>query len=397
MKKTLFLLPIAILALAGCTGGGTNPEPSPTPTPTPTPAKGDYGTADNPLTVAEWKVKVAELVPAEAEAFSEHPFYVVGIPDKNAAFPSGTYQQFDTFFLHDDVTDTESCKVQRAKKGESFDGGNKLYKNDTVVVRGYAEYYSGSYSLFPFDSDEEEGDVNVLSRTLGASPVTVEGCEHATFTPLAATAQNGSTLQLTAAADTGWVLTVKVNNAEVTKVGDTYPINVEGDTAVVLSVTPDIVPEDLPAGTYDLQITLTNNGLTDDALASDTTVNVPVIADTATKVYKKLTLAWPAGAKNKSNYSEFELPKDKKLVVTTPTGNITKLTADMYKSFDANVYAGSSESATEVSVDKGSVSSNHMPVTSANFSSTAMTIKAQTGSGKYAPNFYSFTVKIVVA
>lgn len=39
MKKTLFLLPIAILALAGCNGngGGTNPEPSPTPTPTPTP------------------------------------------------------------------------------------------------------------------------------------------------------------------------------------------------------------------------------------------------------------------------------------------------------------------------------------------------------------------------
>lgn len=40
MKKTLFLLPIAILALAGCNGnGGTNPEPAPGPTPTPTPSQ----------------------------------------------------------------------------------------------------------------------------------------------------------------------------------------------------------------------------------------------------------------------------------------------------------------------------------------------------------------------
>lgn len=41
MKKTLFLLPIAILALAGCSGngGGTNPEPTPGPTPTPTPSE----------------------------------------------------------------------------------------------------------------------------------------------------------------------------------------------------------------------------------------------------------------------------------------------------------------------------------------------------------------------
>ena len=393
MKKTLFLLPIAILALAGCTGGGTNPEPAPTPTPTPTPAKGDYGTADNPLTVAEWKVKVAELVPAEAEAFSEHPFYVTGIADANADFQTG-YQQFTNIFLKDDLSSSDSCKVQRAMKGESFDGGNKIFQNDTLVVRGYAEYYSGGYSLFPFDSDEEEGKVNVLSRSFGTSTVAVTGCDHATFTPLAATAQNGSTLQLTAAADSGWLLTVKVNNAIVEKVGDTYPVKVEGNTSVELSVVADIPEEDLPAGTYNITISKANDTLTTSAATSDVVVKLALKEDTSSHVYKKLTVTFKPGSQNAGSFDEFGTNvAGHWLTATAPNGKITAIDAlSYYKNFE--YYQGTSVEGTKLDMAETSKGSNKWQLT-ASMNNASLSLKNTRASG--TAYLYSLALTVTVA
>lgn len=82
MKKTLFLLPIAILALAGCNGngGGTNPEPTPgpTPTPTPTPTKSSMQIA----------YEAAEALEKDATSTESYTFtgVVTALQGKNAFF-----------------------------------------------------------------------------------------------------------------------------------------------------------------------------------------------------------------------------------------------------------------------------------------------------------------------
>ncbi len=343
-----------MLALTGC-GNNDNKDNSTDPDsdiePTPLPEKGDYGVLENPLTVAEFKEKVVNLVEATNEAFSEHPFFITGYVDANASFDT-SYSNFNNMYLHDDVTDDVSLKVQRANKTDTFDGGDKVYKNDKVVIRGYAEYYNKIYSIFPYSGDEEFGKVALLSRTLGTSSVSVTPNDKVTFTPLVSSATNGETLQLTATAETGYLLTVKANGTTVEKVGETYPINVEGDTVVTFEVVRDLTPVNLPSGTYTVTINKSNNGLSTEALTSDADIQFSIAEDTDTVVYKKLNVKFYAGALNHSSYDEFGCNAiGLFLTATTPCGIITKIESkSYYKNY--TYYAGTKASGTQLTMSE---------------------------------------------
>ena len=160
----------AALLLAGC-NNSSEPSTSTSEPSTSTTVSEDmskYGNKENPLTIAQFLANVDELVGKNDGEFSKHPFYILGKADAKALWASGSYQQFDTFYLKDNVTDSKGAKVQRTVAGTGVEKA-PIYRNDTVLVTGYAEYYSGGYSIFPYGS----GDAQVLSVTRGKSTVTV--------------------------------------------------------------------------------------------------------------------------------------------------------------------------------------------------------------------------------
>ena len=118
-KKLLILLPAAALLLAGC-NNSSEPSTSTSEPSTSTTVSEDmskYGNKENPLTIAQFLANVDELVGKNDGEFSKHPFYILGKADAKALWASGSYQQFDTFYLKDNVTDSKGAKVQRTVAG----------------------------------------------------------------------------------------------------------------------------------------------------------------------------------------------------------------------------------------------------------------------------------------
>src|SRR5574344_1258932 len=317
-KRLLILLPAMALMLGAC-GESTDPTTS-TSTSSSTdtsstssssstssegPSAADYGTQEAPLTVAQFLSNVDRLVEKTKGTFSSFPFYVAGISDGSAAF-SSTYSTYDTIYLKDALTDSQYAKVQRSSRGEGIDA-DSIYKGDTLAIKGYAEYYDKSYSIFPDQSLTSGGEVVINSLTRGTSSFSASGDDHVFITEnLESSYVNGTVLSLHVTLSAGFkVSEFKVNGSGISAESDgSYKVIVGGPTVVtVSSVDASIVEKDLPAGTYDVVVqcqsaTVSNTGLT----SADSTANVitklAVVADSGANVYKKLLLTFSDGCKD---------------------------------------------------------------------------------------------------
>ena len=413
-KRLLILLPAMALMLGAC-GESTDPTTSTSTSSSTdtssassssssssegTPAA-DYGTQEAPLTVAQFLSNVDRLVEKTSGTFSSFPFYVAGISDGSAAF-SSTYSTYDTIYLKDALTDSKSAKVQRSSRGEGIDA-DSIYKGDTLAIKGYAEYYGTSYSIFPDQSLTSGGEVVINSLTRGTSSFSASGDDHVSITEtLESSYVNGTVLSLHVTLSAGFkVSEFKVNGSGILAESDgSYKVIVGGPTVVtVSSVDASIVEKDLPAGTYDVvvqcQSTVSNTGLT----SADSTANVitklAVVADSGANVYKKLLLTFSDGCKDQPNYGEFSIGKGKSLTISSPTGKISQLYVDAYKGINTAIYAGTTSVGTDLTFTQDSTvtTKDHVAGSYAVDDASAYILCGTT----YAQSYFSLKITIVVA
>lgn len=414
-KRLLILLPAMALMLGAC-GESTDPTTS-TSTSSSTdtsstssssssssegPSAADYGTQEAPLTVAQFLSNVDRLVAKTSGTFSSFPFYVAGISDGSAAF-SSTYSTYDTIYLKDALTDSKSAKVQRSSRGEGIDA-DSIYKGDTLAIKGYAEYYGTSYSIFPDQSLTSGGEVVINSLTRGTSSFSASGDDHVSITEtLESSYVNGTVLSLHVTLSAGFkVSEFKVNGSGISAESDgSYKVIVGGPTVVtVSSVDASIVEKDLPAGTYDVVVqcqsaTVSNTGLT----SADSTANVitklAVVADSGANVYKKLLLTFSDGCKDQPNYGEFSIGKGKSLTISSPTGKISQLYVDAYKGINTAIYAGTTSVGTDLTFTQDSTvtTKDHVAGSYAVDDASAYILCGTT----YAQSYFSLKITIVVA
>ena len=175
MNKKLFVLLPAVLLLAACggnttsttsgsTGGTETTDTGSTGSTTGTTTTSEeepsiYGTAEAPITVAEYLAVVGTVTEAVNGTYSPEPFYIKGIADSNSALGS----TWANIFLKDALTDTKSCKVQKALNGTGVTA-TEIGKNDTIVVKGYGEYYNGSYALYGGADGYENPSILSITR-----------------------------------------------------------------------------------------------------------------------------------------------------------------------------------------------------------------------------------------
>ena len=352
-KKIFALLPVMLLALAGCDNNTTDPTTStgPTTTPTTIPTTTDtsndedakiYGTFSNPLTVSQYLENVEQVLAKESGLFSDKKFYIRGYV-KDVATWDDSYGQFNTFYLLNSMSDKYGAKVQRAKDGVGMSAGDMLYKGDTVLVEGYAEYYANGYSIFPGDSDPK-----VHNRELGTSSFTCTIGENVTMDKPNTSYKNGSVVTLNPKVASGYVVKVTSNGAVVKPENGVYNITVIKDMVVEVTARPDVAASDLPAGTYKSTINKTNCGLTTVANTSIVETELSVKDDTESTAYKGVTYKFGKGCNQHNSYDEFVVGKGSDLTITAPNGKITTIVLEVYKSNYSSVYAGNTASGTAI-------------------------------------------------
>ncbi len=405
MNKNIFiLLPAAALLLAGCGGNNSSSSSSAsssasssTSTEPVGPKAEDYGTAENPLTVAQYLENVERLVQKVDETYSEWPFYVKGVADANAPWDS-SYSQYATFYLKDKVSDSKSAKVQRAKPGTGV--SQQLYGNDTVYLCGYAEYYSNGYSLFP-NANIDTGDVTVSKIERGVSKLSVTADPNgkavvASPSSFESSYENGTVISLQLTVESGYLAFVEVNGVNlVADASGLYNVTVAGDTSIKITSEKDAVRVDLPAGTYTLEITNENSGLGEGkGGAVAVNKNYALLADADPNYYKRLTGAYSSLCYNQTNYGEWSIAKGGNACFTTPTGKITTAVADYYKNQSCDVYANSAASGSKLTGVKGTTSGDHVEYTyTVNNASVFFNVST---SASYAQSFYKLRLTIVV-
>ena len=122
-KKLFVLLPAVMLLLASCDGNSESTTTSSTTTTTtttttvkPGPKVEDYGSKDAPLSVSQYLENVSRLVEKEEGAFSEYEFHVRAYV-RDVTEWNFSYNQFNNFYLVDQMGSKTSAKVQRAVNG----------------------------------------------------------------------------------------------------------------------------------------------------------------------------------------------------------------------------------------------------------------------------------------
>ncbi len=289
-KKSLILLPVAMLFLAGCNNDTTpSSSTSSSETPTPTPSTStttsqtvtvNYGSLTAPLSIAEFNTEVAKLGLKDKEFSTEHFFvkgYVSAAPDFNS--------QYSSYKLK--LTDGKESSAYINVSGAVLDTGVETpYHNDTVVVEGLAELYGTNYSIWYKDSDSPA----IKSVTRGTSTVT-SSIENGTITGLNATYTNGATASFTVAVNSGYkISSVTAYGDELTAVEGKYSFTVGGDAEVKVitveesskdvvktidiaatSFTADASNKNIATYTVDgFEFTLNKNASTTDLRLSDT-------------------------------------------------------------------------------------------------------------------------------
>lgn len=221
MKKSLLmLLPLLAITLAGC-----NENTSDASTSTKTTTTVNYGTVDNPLTVADFREEAAKL-DLTNEAFSLKTFFVKGIIKSVPSTGSSYY-----FRLADSKTDTSYVNVGGAVLSSSV---TAIYQNDTIVIEGLAECYEGYYSIYTNDDIKP----TIHSSTLGTSEVSSDAdSTKATVSGYKDSYTNGETASFIVEPKTGYkVINVSTSlNGSLQEKDGEYSFTVLGDT--VISVT----------------------------------------------------------------------------------------------------------------------------------------------------------------
>ena len=238
-KKSLILLPVAMLFLAGCNNDTTpSSSTSSSETPTPTPSTStttsqtvtvNYGTLTAPLSIAEFNTEVAKLGLKDNEFSTEH-FFVKGY-----VYADPTYSSDSSSYLLK-LTDGKESEAYINAGGVKLDTGvEEPYKNDTVVVEGLAKLYGTNYSIWSTKTDSPA----LKSVTRGTSTVT-SSIENGTITGLNATYTNGATASFAVTANSGYsVSNVSAYGTALTATDGKYSFKVTGDCEVEVTILQD--------------------------------------------------------------------------------------------------------------------------------------------------------------
>ena len=147
------------------------------------------GTETAPLTVTELKALADELIPNQNDNFSQ-TVYVTGTISKITTAFSSEHGNI-SFNISDG---TSEFLVYRAVATSD----TQFLVGDTVVVSGTLTNYRGT--------KEFAANCVATSKARGTTTITVTGAENATVTGLPKTAENGSTVSFSVAANEGYVL-----------------------------------------------------------------------------------------------------------------------------------------------------------------------------------------------
>ncbi len=275
-KKLLVLLPAAMLMLASCGGGNTDPsktdpsktDPSTTSTTSTTSettsttsettSQGEtinYGTLENPLTVKEAleiPTDVEETYDKNSETltriYSKQMLYVKGTVSSNSELnDKGTYYRF--VYLTDSSTTDELYVYSFSKAADTV-----VYVNDEIIIYGYLVNYNGTLEIAtPGGLGEEayawlKGDI-----TRGTSAITVADNEWADVVLSAESGVNGTKATATVTAKSGKVIDkVKANGEELTGNEGVYEFTVEGPTEITVEghEAGEVVPSSLKVDVF---------------------------------------------------------------------------------------------------------------------------------------------------
>lgn len=261
-KKLLVLLPAAMLMLASCGGGNTDPsktdpsktDPSTTSTTSETTSttsettsqettsEGEvvnYGTLEKPLTVKEaLEIPTVEETYEDAKTsetktriYSKQMLYVKGTVSGNSILEDkGTY--YKKAYLTDSST-TDELYVYSFSKTE----GTEVYVNDEIIINGYLVNYDGTLEIATpggMGADAYawlKGDI-----TRGTSAITVVDNEWADVVLSAESGVNGTKATATVTAKEGMVVDkVKANSDLLTGNEGVYEFTIKGPTEITVT------------------------------------------------------------------------------------------------------------------------------------------------------------------
>lgn len=260
------------------------------------PGEVDYGTVDNPLSVANLLEDNGTICPQEQGAFSAQKVVVLGkLTEAVYSEKYGTYSGV----LADTNDETKTIKFTGVKLSE--DVAKQVAANDVVILTHYLEYYNGGYALYYQKDDQgvyDYGDFLVRVQE-GTSTVTVEA-EHATVNGLAETYTNDETATFTVTVEEGYdLVSVKAYGVTLEPTEGVYSFTVAGDVKVVVTTkesggetTEHVVTLD-PAA-------LLAGGMTGEAGAQAYSADGLAIAisnglvSTEARVYKNATISFSA-------------------------------------------------------------------------------------------------------
>ena len=344
MKKLLLLIPtVAMILATGCAKEKEEEDEEETCPPF---SSEIYGDKEHPLTVAKLQANVKANVEAAEAQFSCYPFYVEAYVDQNAGYDS-SYNTWNTFYLKDDITKKgDGFKVQRATS-PGLALGDTLCMGDKILIHGYAEYYSGSYSFFPKDGEAPE----IEECTRGKGKFSVQATSDITYSiegedPIKTQYPNMTKLIMTATTSkTNFSVIVKSNGANLTPREDgKYVLYVRGDTAINISSEYSGPREAVPAGTYPITITPANTGLGKAKGTSDTVTPFALVPDDEANehFYKRVLGTWNKYCYNNPNYAN-EIAFDKtngQVIFNAEIGVFTNVKIEYFsgRASDARVF-----------------------------------------------------------
>lgn len=181
----------------------------------------NYGTQENPLTIAE----TLELAAKQCPSDKNYTKQVIFAKGKVATQPDYSGSYIKTFTLKDTESE-DTIVVSTLNKKEGVADPDQ---NDEIVLSGYVRNSSGVYQ---FGTYNKEVYVNLLSCTKGTSTVTSSG-DNCTIAGLPETGVNGSTFNFTVTPDETYQIDkVIVNDKEVTANDGTYTGTIAGNTLV---------------------------------------------------------------------------------------------------------------------------------------------------------------------
>lgn len=303
-------------------GGGSQGEPN-------------YGTLENPQTVAGLLADDGTICPQSNGSFSAQKVIVKGVL-KEATYSAsyGTY----TGYLQDLEDATKTIKFTGVKLADTV--AAQVAQHDVVILEHYLEYYNNGYSLYyqKDGSNYDYGDFLAVVA-VGVSAITLEADEHVTVTGLAETYTNYETAEFTVVVEEGYdLLAVKVNGKDLNAVEGKYSFLVAGDAKVQVTAreagaqqterTVTLTPTELTAG-----------GMTGEAGAQSFAADGLEIAisnglvSTEARVYKNATIS-------------FSAVKITKIVFTCTANGTTKYGPGCFAALEGYTFEGSGKTGT---------------------------------------------------